>query len=105
MSIWQCSENMWKCKDKSKCISSEDVCNGGRHCQDHSDEDLDVCAQWNCSQGLWKCKNNQCINMFEVCDGNKDCSDRSDEHSCHDWACLEGEWKCANNVSPSYIPR
>ncbi len=100
---WNCSQNMWKCKN-NKCIKASKVCDTGMKsrwhydCRDKSDEEPKMCRQHNCSEGMWKCRDGlRCIKLSEVCDWPTDCQDKSDKHICKDWTCLKGYWKCKDH--------
>ncbi|PVD30337.1 hypothetical protein C0Q70_09601 [Pomacea canaliculata] len=63
------------CVDGSKCIPASWKCDGGRHCDDESDERDCVCDP----ETQFKCTNGRCISLDWRCDSEDDCSDSSDE--------------------------
>ncbi|XP_076824329.1 uncharacterized protein LOC143470228 isoform X3 [Clavelina lepadiformis] len=77
----ECASAIFKCLDKSKCLTADQFCDGFRHCADGSDEMVDV----NEADGIW-CSNKwnyvkrQCVlPNFYICDGIDHCEDRVDE--------------------------
>ncbi|KAK3878980.1 hypothetical protein Pcinc_016424 [Petrolisthes cinctipes] len=50
----RCSSSQIECRDGSKCISYNQVCvpASGRHCNDGSDEDPEICKFWKYDDGL-----------------------------------------------------
>ena len=91
-------DDEWPCQDGDGCAHRALVCDGVPSCNDHSDENKDVCLAWNCTKGMWKCHDNRlCIPRSSICDGEIHCIDHSDEMDCLTYTCLENARKCANN--------
>ncbi|XP_039615538.1 low-density lipoprotein receptor-related protein 2 isoform X1 [Polypterus senegalus] len=77
-----CPRTFVSCRDGSKCIPNDHLCDGEKDCKDGSDER-------NCSEGCNQPGNFQCLDRKKcidpamVCDGNAQCSDGSDEANCN----------------------
>ncbi len=76
--VWNCTEDMWKCRDYERCVKTSSLCDGDMQCLDSSDEEY--CIDYNCLNNDRKCADNiQCIQEISICDGKIDCHDGSDE--------------------------
>ncbi|CAB4035545.1 deleted in malignant brain tumors 1 -like, partial [Paramuricea clavata] len=92
-----CASWQYRCRN-GQCIRQSWLCDGGRDCNDGSDEDWIVCGRnmttpWatrqpttasrNCALWEFRCRNGQCIDLSRFCDGSYDCGDGSDESYCN----------------------
>ncbi|XP_075222681.1 coagulation factor VII-like isoform X2 [Lycorma delicatula] len=64
-----------------QCISSFDVCDGAKNCDDGSDENQYICIKSNitCPKSTFRCAYGACIDGGKTCDGIAHCADNSDE--------------------------
>ena len=95
----ECGRGYWRCKDGSRCLRNEYVCDGDiqvydtNTCPDKSDENATMCAQWKCIPGYIKCKDGlQCIHDIQMCTGHgTECRDKSDEDPivCRQYQCIK----------------
>ena len=120
-----CSEEdgLYQCKDGSKCLRSELICNGHKDCLDGSDEDSNACATkkdfcyFAASTPLHLCDKGSCIYSELACSAQEKplCEDGSDMayELCKDkcyrafpdvedpymWPCASGTKKCILHTS------
>ncbi|CAB4016122.1 deleted in malignant brain tumors 1 [Paramuricea clavata] len=92
-----CESWEFRCRN-GQCVHRSRLCDGGRDCNDGSDEERVVCG-WNtttpsptwqptnasrqCAPSQFRCTNGQCIDLSWACDGAYNCADRSDESLCN----------------------
>ncbi|KAM5312338.1 low-density lipoprotein receptor-related protein 2-like [Glossophaga mutica] len=76
-----CTRSSVPCRDGKGCISRENLCDGGRDCQDGSDEEN--CPRFCNRPGVFQCLDgSKCIEAKYHCDGAQQCLDGSDEWDC-----------------------
>uniref|UniRef100_A0A1I8F666 CUB domain-containing protein n=1 Tax=Macrostomum lignano TaxID=282301 RepID=A0A1I8F666_9PLAT len=82
------------CKNKMKCFTMEQECDGVEDCRDGTDESKDV--ECDASKGLARCKHKKrCYNKKQQeCNGVKDCRDNSDEEHCVVQTCTKDQFRC-----------
>ncbi len=88
------------CKDRTKCVKRDLVCDGRSHCLDRSDEmgcpttapETSTTGLLKCRMGTKPCRDGlECVLYSHVCDGEMDCKDGSDEADC-DFSCKAGSF-------------
>uniref|UniRef100_A0A4W3HW84 Low-density lipoprotein receptor-related protein 1-like n=1 Tax=Callorhinchus milii TaxID=7868 RepID=A0A4W3HW84_CALMI len=91
----RCHVNEFSCGAGSlRCIPVSWKCNGGKDCDDSSDEDN--CAQPSCNPLEFTCSSGRCVSKTFVCNGEDDCDDGSDEQGCRTPTCGPHEFQCNN---------
>ncbi|XP_053618360.1 vitellogenin receptor isoform X2 [Plodia interpunctella] len=101
---------MFKCKQQTKCLHRDKICNSVEDCNDGSDEFPEACLLVNrtslviqlplfpveeCPTGF-HCADKECMEWNVVCDKEPDCFDGSDENGQCDEACANNtcEYDC-----------
>ena len=96
-SFLTCSLDEFGCQDGSKCISKyRDLCDGDKHCNDHSDEISSKCNGCS-SSNLFKCEiggKDVCLANEDKCDGLLHCSDSADELLSECGTCSDTKFVC-----------
>ncbi|KAK0096269.1 hypothetical protein PV326_005920 [Microctonus aethiopoides] len=104
-----CGLDQFRCSN-GKCIASEFLCDGRKHCTDGTDETRTECLKPEiiCPEYAFRCDYGACVDGDAVCNGINDCMDKSDEKSskCHDRnqtntsinqsTCGDNQFRCDN---------
>ncbi|XP_030374557.1 modular serine protease-like [Scaptodrosophila lebanonensis] len=73
------SNQYYQCRHSTKCLSMNEICDGTAHCEDGSDESLELCAGSICPEYAFRCAYGGCVGGQSLCDHVIDCADGSDE--------------------------
>ncbi|XP_074598204.1 low-density lipoprotein receptor-related protein 8-like [Brevipalpus obovatus] len=92
----RCGVSEFACKDGSKCVPRDYLCNDRQDCPDWSDE-----KECKCDESEFQCPKSdgrKCLRKDWVCDDFPDCSDGSDEKGCQkNRTCTQDEFTCVTD--------